>query len=324
MKKHAFAFIPVLVWVTSPAALGQSNAPDDMYVNYDKNYVDAWRNHLQSGRKGALDKTLKEIEESAALLMEECPPAENVRTVNGRREVLSDEDIFSKRENSVFIIGKLHRCRNCTGREVHPEYTGTAFAISKDGVCVTNYHVLKDIIRPNENDVEDSAYFIMTVDKKIYFIDDLLAYSQNNDLAVFKVNTQGDRLSPIPLGKPAQVGAPVFCISHPSFHFYYFSKGIVSRDVSVDSLLAQAVTGYSQHGKPPIRMEITADYCAGSSGGPILDKYGNLAGIVSSATTLSGAEKDKDGKIINALQLVIKDTAPVKALADLLQNKILN
>jgi len=53
---------------------GQNKAPDDMYVNYDKNYIDAWRNHLQSGRKGAMDKTLKEIEESAALLMEECPP----------------------------------------------------------------------------------------------------------------------------------------------------------------------------------------------------------------------------------------------------------
>jgi len=138
--------------------------------------------------------------------------------------VLCDEDIFSKRKNSVFIFGKIYRCENCMGSDVHFDITGTAFAISEDGVCVTNYHVLKDIIRPNENDVEDSAYFIMTVDKKIYFIDDLLAYSQNNDIAVFKVNTQGDRLSPIPLGKPAPVGAPVFCISHPASIFIISAK----------------------------------------------------------------------------------------------------
>src|SRR5258708_8410576 len=92
---------------------------------------------------------------------------------------------------------------------------------------------------------------------------------KNKDIGVFKGNTEGNRLNPIPLGQPAQVGAPVFCISHPIGYFYYFSKGIVSRNVTIDSLHAAA--GYSSNGKRPVRMEITADYCIGSSGGAGLD-----------------------------------------------------
>ena len=316
MEKKCFAFIGAFILFEASAVMGQSNAPGDMYTDYNKYLNDAWKG-IRSGPHGPMNKTIKEIREKAALLMEEDSPAKNVRAVSGRSKVLNDEDIFSQRENSVFILGKFYSCGNCTS--VQFDLIGTAFAIAEDGVCVTNYHVLKDIIRPTEKDI-DSVYFIMTADRKIRFIDGILAYSQNNDIVVFKVNTQGDKLSPIPLGKPARVGAPVFCISHPIGYFYYFSKGIVSRNVSIDSL--QAAAGYSKNGSRPIRMEITADYGVGSSGGPILDKYGNLVGIVSSTTTLYGSQKDKDGNY--APQLVIKDTSPVKALADLLRKQIIN
>jgi S1-C subfamily serine protease len=240
------------------------------------------------------------------------------RSNTARSKEWKDEVIFAKRERSVFIIGKLY---GGGGTDVHWDLTGTAFAIAEDGVCVTNYHVLKDIIRPDDNNT-DSVYFIVTPDRKVYFMDSILAWSQNNDLAVFKVNTQGDRLSPIPLGKPAQVGAPVFCISHPIGYFYYFSKGMVSRNVTIDSL--QASAGYSQHGKPPIRMEITADYAIGSSGGPVLDQFGNLAGIIAATMTIVGGVADMSGQQVAQPQMVVRDTAPVEALAGLLQNKILN
>lgn len=318
MKNHFFLFAAGIILFASPAVRGQGDMPGGRYVDYNAFLNEMGKGFLAARQEGRTPKTIREIREKAAVLVEERAPAENARTVMGRSKGLKDEDIFAKRESSVFIIGKLY---GGGGTDVRWDLTGTAFAIGEDGVCVTNYHVLKDIIRPDENNT-DSVYFIVTADKKVYFMDGILAWSQNNDIAVFKVNTQGNRLNPIPLGQPAQVGAPVFCISHPIGYFYYFSKGIVSRNVTIDSLHAAA--GYSSNGKRPVRMEITADYGIGSSGGPVLDKFGNLAGIISSTTTIFGGAADKDGQMVGQPQMVVRDTAPVKALADLLQNKILN
>jgi hypothetical protein len=66
-------------------------------------------------------------------------------------------------------------------------------------------------------------------------------------------------------------------------------------------------------------MEITADYGAGSSGGPILDKYGNLIGIVCSTREVGKDAKNEEGKDIYFQQMVIKQAVPVKALMWLLR-----
>ena len=73
-----------------------------------------------------------------------------------------------------------------------------------------------------------------------------------------------------------------------------------------------------------IRMEIAADYAIGSSGGPVLDQFGNLAGIIAATTTIFGGVADVRGQQVAQPQMVVRDTAPVEALTDLLQNKILN
>jgi serine protease Do len=323
MKNRFILFAAGLMLFASPAVKGQTNASGDRYVDYNRFLHEMGKAILAARQEGRTPKTIRDIREKAALLIEERTPAEKVNTVIGRSNMgrskgWKDEDIFAKRARSVFIIGKLF---GGGGTDVHWDLTGTAFAIAEDGVCVTNYHVLKDIIRPADNNT-DSVYFIVTPDRKIYFMDGILAWSQNNDLAVFKVNTMGDRLSPIPLGNPAPVGAPVFCISHPIGYFYYFSKGMVSRNVLIDSLHASA--GYSPHGKPPIRMEITADYAIGSSGGPVLDRFGNLVGIISSTVTIFGGVADMSGQQVAQPQMVVRDTAPVESLVNLLQNKFLN
>jgi len=213
---------------------------------------------------------------------------------------LKDEEIYAQRKNSVFLIGKLKKTKDTTGA-ISFDFTGTAFAISSDGVCVTNYHVLQDIIQRNDSTTGmDSVYFIETVDRKVYFVEKILAYSQNNDLAIFKVNTRGGKLRPLSPGKPAEVGAAVYCISHPQGNFYYFSKGIVARNVVISNQLA-AEGMYRPAGKLPIRMEITADYGGGSSGGPILDKYGNLIGIVCSTRAVGKDTKNEEGKDVHVM-----------------------
>jgi serine protease Do len=64
-------------------------------------------------------------------------------------------------------------------------------------------------------------------------------------------------------------------------------------------------------------MEITTDYGAGSSGGPVLDKYGNLIGIVSATVPVGKDMKNSIGKDWYFQQMVIKQTIPVSALMSL-------
>jgi len=294
---------------------GQATTSDGMYIDYMK-FFGGLRMESLSG-KGIVPKAVKALQDSAALLVDEIPPSGyDIKIVPGSRKVLDAEAIYALRKNSVFIMGKLRKANDSTGR-IDFDLTGTAFAITSNGICVTNYHVLQELIRKDfSKENQDSIYFITTLNKEVYFIEKILAYSQNNDIAVFQVHTNGTKFLPVPLGVPAQVGATVYCISHPLSYFYYFSKGIVARNVTVDG--QQAAAGYNPLGSPPIRMEITADYGIGSSGGPILDKYGNLVGIVSSTASVPATQRDGGGNMTLHQQMVVKDTAPLRALTRLL------
>ena len=292
----------------------QSNNNDELYVDYKKYFEESFK--LLSSDKPLPAKNAEELRDSAIYLVDEAAPRINITTLPGNKKLMKNEDIFIRRKNSVYIFGKLLK-RKPNGN-VDFELTGTAFAIDEDGICATNYHVLQDIIQKKEAENNtDSIYFIMTPDKNVFILDKVLAYSQNNDFALFKVNTRLEKLQAIPFGKPARVGATAYCISHPTGYFYYLSKGIVARNVVVTG--EQAAAGFNPEGKPLIRMEITADYGIGSSGGPILDQYGNLIGIVSSTIAVNSGP-------VNAIipghqQMVIKDAIPVKAITELLRKE---
>lgn len=295
MKKNTFLLNAIIALCGWSAAMAQTVE----YTDYQRYFSD-----MKVAPSGGI-KTIPDLQRSAALKADEAPY--DIKILPGKRKVLSGKDIYASRKNSVFIVGKLKKAKR-NGADVSFDITGTAFAIDQSGVCVTNYHVLKGIIGNDPEAREDSALFIISHDKQVYFIDSILAYSQNNDLAVFKVNTSGRKLDPVPLGKPAEVGATVYCISHPGGFFYYFTRGMVARNVTISG--QQAIAGYNPKGRPPIRMQITADYGVGSSGGPILDECGNLVGIVSSTTPV--------GIVTGHQQMVVKETSPVGALRELL------
>ncbi|MDR6786109.1 serine protease Do [Pedobacter africanus] len=299
----------ICLWLSVTAVKGQSRGAENEYVKYNEFIGEALREGFMSGKESK-SKTIKEIRAASALLVDEKEPMEAVTALKGKSKVLDGEEIFKQRKRSVFIFGKI---LSSDPKALKFDLSGTAFAIAGDGVCITNYHVLKDLIGKDGPTSKDSIYFLMSADKKIYRIDRILAFSQNNDLAVFKVDTHGEQLSAIPIGRPANTGAPVYCLSHPLGHFYYFSKGIMARNVAVDSL--SITYGYNKNGKAPVRMEITADYGVGSSGGPILDKYGNLIGVVTSTHPVGTQGGPGAGSYI---QMMVKETIPVKALIDLL------
>lgn len=256
----------------------------------------AFTKQIENSAQQLLDsksfKPIKEIAGEAQLLKNNMPVAENIHLPKSADDKkLAGEELFNKRKQGVLVVGKCYNCGNCN--KTHKGPIATAFAITSDGVCVTNYHVLDDLLeKPGESLTKDSLYYVSTIAGKIYALDKILAYSKEGDVAIFRLATGNDKLDPIPLGAAAQEGSFVCAITHPEGMFYYYSQGAIARNVS----------GETAQGD---RMEITADYAVGSSGGPIINQSGQLVGVVSSTRNING-------------QMVVKETIPVNTIKQLL------
>lgn len=92
------------------------------------------------------------------------------------------------------------------------------------------------------------------------------AYTRDGraDMAAFSCDLD---LKPLPIaGEPPAIGENIFTLGHPLGDEFTLSSGIVS--------------GYRFDDSP--RMQITAPISPGSSGGPVLNQWGELVGLVSS------------------------------------------
>lgn len=307
MKKIIFLTLLQVYLITGAQA--QYKEPE--YINYGSVF-NAVSDFVKAADTVLWKQSIDSLLASVQSVKEEGVISLRIAGIKGGKKELSDEEIYRKRKTGVLTIGRLRRV---SGTNINLDVLGTAFIISKEGHCVTNAHVLQELFGM-KTESNDLLYFVIAEDKQIHVIDRLYTYSNNNDFAVFRISGEGRTFDPIPLGKPLQVGEPVYCISHPAGELYYFSKGMVARNISRDGM--SLGTTYSATGRTPIRMEISADYGGGSSGGPILDKYGNLAGIVASTNTIYLNEMQNDGAIKLHPQMVIRSAIPVKALTDLL------
>ncbi len=210
---------------------------------------------------------------------------------------------------------QIHRlCRKssllCGGMKINPQ-TGnyqaypiaSATALTADGLCATNYHVLSDVILSGLLGCQQSADFmrlVMDIDGNVFPIQEILAADPLNDFALFRVAVGERKLTPIPLGETAVEGEEVYCLSHSQGLPFYFTKGMVARNVSVTN---------KKNGHVRQEMQITADYGVGASGGPIIDSHGNLAGLVGSTFSMYA-----DPKAGRNFQLTVKKAVPVKLL----------
>ncbi|AXY73712.1 serine protease [Paraflavitalea soli] len=288
-------------------------AQEPAYINYNAALGGALTSFVQKADTALWSASLASLQKSARTVQEEAPVGLPLEKKGTTKKAFTDEALYANRKSGVVVIGNLRK--GTAGNNINFEVKGTGFFITKEGHCVTNFHVVQELLQSTPP-TDGLVYFVITEDRKVYAINGLLAYSKNNDLAVLSINGGGQGFNAIPLGQPAVVGAPVYCISHPAGEFYYFSKGMVARNLIRDST-ALGVT-YSASGKTPIRMEVTADYGGGSSGGPLIDQYGNLVGIVATTSTIYLNEQLPQG-VRQHPQMVIKDAVPVKALTGLLQ-----
>lgn len=133
--------------------------------------------------------------------------------------------------------------------------TGSGFVVNDDKTIVTNYHVI------------DQGYFVEAVSEKDvhYNISGATFFDEAADIAVLKFET-GTGLSPLVIADSSvvQVGDTIYAIGSPLGLKNTVSNGIIS--------------AIRAEGKQT-DLQITAPISSGSSGGVLLNTYGEAIGI---------------------------------------------
>lgn len=131
---------------------------------------------------------------------------------------------------------------------------GSGFFV-RDDVIATNYHVIKGSSR---------IYAKIVGQSSVYPIKKVLAFDSQKDLALLRIS--GVKASPIWIGNSCimEVGDTVYVVGNPKGLEGTFSQGIVSG--------VRKIKGNRY-------LQVTAALSQGSSGGPILNEYGEVIGI---------------------------------------------
>lgn len=164
-------------------------------------------------------------------------------------------EIFQKYSPAVFMVYTLSEIE---------DRQGSGFFISSDGVAVSNYHVFQN--------TNIGAETILLSNGKKYKVDYVVKKDEENDLIIFKVESKGDEFVYIPLAKSfPKVGEKVYAIGSPRGLQNTFSSGEISQ--IRDSYILQ--------------INVPIDH--GSSGGALINEYGEAIGITSGGIDTSTA-----------------------------------
>jgi len=154
------------------------------------------------------------------------------------------------------------RCNPAVFTVKMPDRTqGSGFFINESGVAVTNYHVLGASARG----------YVILADNRAYQIVEVLKANQELDYAIFRVGIS-DKVPFLPISrKDVVIGEKAYAIGSPQGVNNTFSQGIVSQK-----------RGHL------IQISVPIDH--GSSGGALLNEYGEVIGITAAGVENSNAD----------------------------------
>ncbi|KAL4200582.1 hypothetical protein AMTRI_Chr02g254300 [Amborella trichopoda] len=147
---------------------------------------------------------------------------------------------------------------------------------------VTNYHVVSKLATDSEG-LQRCKVFLLDEDAKVIVKEGkLIGFDAAYDLAVLKVDVDGDELKPALIGSShdLRVGQRCLAIGNPFGYEHTLTTGVVSG-------LGREIPSPSGR---PIRGAIQTDAAinAGNSGGPLIDSYGHVIGVNTATFTRRG------------------------------------
>ena len=171
----------------------------------------------------------------------------NISVNNKRSDVkLDGTQIFDRYGSAVFMVFTTDGTNT---------YQGSGFFINNEGLAVSNYHVFKGTgIGLEQIKLVDGDSF--------YKVIEVLAKSEEEDFILFRVDCDNTNFIPIAKDKP-RVGEKVYAIGSPRGLENTFSSGEISQ-WRADNLM---------------QISVLIDH--GSSGGALINEYGEVVGITS-------------------------------------------
>jgi S1-C subfamily serine protease len=196
---------------------------------------------------------------------------------------LSVREIYRRRAPGVVFIRARTVRTSPSPFDLSPtpqqsESTGSGFVIDKDGLILTNAHVVEAA-----TDIEVTFSDNHTVSATP------IGKDADTDLALLRVETEGDDLQPLDLGDSStvQVGDPTIAIGNPFGLERTLTTGVVSA-------LQRRLTAPSGFTIEDV-IQTDAALNPGNSGGPLLDASGRVIGINSQIAT--GGEGSSGGNV---------------------------
>lgn len=169
-----------------------------------------------------------------------------VSNKRGDKNKLDGASIFAKYNTAVFMVFTS---------DGYNGYQGSGFFINSDGLAVSNYHVFQGTSIGAEQ-------IKLANSDDVYKVVEVIHSDEEEDFILFRVGVSNTNSIPIAKFKP-QVGEKVYAIGSPRGLENTFSSGEVSqwRDKNL--------------------MQISALIDHGSSGGALINEYGEVVGITS-------------------------------------------
>jgi len=163
-----------------------------------------------------------------------------------------------------------------------PVTQGSGFFVSKEGLVVTNYHVISEGI----------SAIVKLPDGGFYVVDGVLASDKARDIAVIKAHGQNFRTLALGNSDRVQIGEEVVAIGNPLSLESTVSNGIVSGIRAVQELGGKF-------------LQVTAPISPGSSGGPLFNMAGEVIGITT--LNLRGGENLNFAIPVNDAKMLLKN-----------------
>ncbi|MGQ7854122.1 S1 family peptidase [Pedobacter sp. WC2501] len=240
--------------------------------------------------------------EDAKLMLANPSKATTVGIVKPSKKVLTANAIYERAKGATVITGCVYLCPRCSNAHISES---SGYIIDPKGIMVTNYHVIAQYANMTDGN-KPLGFVVRMANGRTYAVKSVLTSSKENDLAVLQLETNGDVLPALPLAEGAKVGEKVFVLGHPKGMHYFFSQGNV-----MDKYLEEAGEPNKKFFREMV--VISADYATGSSGGPVMNEYGDVVATVSNTHPLIHSEMNP------GLQMVLKNTVPVESLYKLIK-----
>ncbi len=175
----------------------------------------------------------------------------------------------------------------------NPAGTGTAFAISADGLAVTNYHVVE----------KGDSFVAQTSQGAEYAVLGISAIDPEADLAL--VSIKGSDLPFLELGESesAKIGAPLAVFGAPEGLSGTLSEGILSARRNDPGMAESNVPNGGRV------LQISAPISPGSSGSPVFDRNGKVIGVAAAAFVSKGTQNLNFAIPVEAVSKLRSDAA---------------